>query len=147
MTGLQADIILAVLAALIAGLIGVWSNAWLSRRNKRIDERVKFLTEAYFDLEFGWPRRHEELGEDAYSDEELGLMYQRFNKAIVAINLFGTPDQIELCRKEFSMPQFDLTPLVVSLRDSLRKELRLEALAVGHFWYEARLKKRSVNGK
>ena len=127
-----------IIVAVIAAALAVWGNAWLARRNKRIDERVKFLVQAYVDLEFGHPRHHGDSGVEPYSEQELSEMYARFNRAVVAINLMGSPEQVDLCRNCLKREDLDFTSLSVSLRDSLRKELGLARLSTDHFWFEMR---------
>jgi hypothetical protein len=139
------DLLVGLAIAFFAALIAVVSNAWLSRRNKRIEERVRFLVDAYFDLEFGHQRQHDDPTFAPYTARELDEMNRRFNKAIVAINLMGTPEQVKLSREFPQKDDEDFTPLVLALRDSLRKELGLEKLEFGHYWYEIRRKPKSEN--
>lgn len=145
MSATLSEMLVAVAAALVGGIIAIISNACLARRNKRDEERIKFLSQAYLDLEFGLPRSLDNPISAPYSDTELDEMYQRFNRSMATIGLMGTKRQVEIMRQIYEGGGTDFTSLVLDLRDSLRVELGLERLEPKHFWLVQRRNRKAEN--
>lgn len=103
--------------AIIGGLVAHWLTIWRDRRNKRKEQRIQYLIEAYRRLSKA--SHHPRLYEIA----------EEVQSAVNDIQLFGTEKQIRLAEK-FA---FDLAnnkvaqadELFGELRDDLRSELKL----------------------
>ena len=126
MSELLANLLVSVAVALVAGLIAIWSNAWLSQRNKRRDERIRFMLKTYEKFEFGCNR-------------SIIPNPDEFERAVAAIRLLGTPKQIELVEKfmdEMATQQMaTTTDLLNELRRELRREIGLEAVPNTHMFF------------
>lgn len=101
-------------------------GAWLAhtfaasrdRKNKRREQRIAFLIEAYRRLEF-------------ISNRPSLTDAKPIESAVADIQLFGSPSQIQLVRtfvREFaSTRSASLDPILEALRKDLRAELQLES--------------------
>nr|WP_321511807.1 hypothetical protein [uncultured Celeribacter sp.] len=127
-----------LMSAVALLLLGQALKIWAEERARRKRERINFLTKAYMDLEFGHPRTFKDEQVEPYAPDELAEMYTRFNKAMVAINLMGSPAQIQKIKDVSASGEFDFTELTVDLRNSLRKELGLPKIDGGHYWMARR---------
>ena len=118
-------IIITVAIAVCGWVLGHWLNSRRDRKLKRRDLKVRYLVEVYRNL-------------DKFIAVLIGAPFNKqvaenMNLAISDIQLFGTPNQIELAVKitnvlavENSVPTPELNELVQALRTDLRKELGLE---------------------
>jgi hypothetical protein len=84
---------------------------------------------------------------DWSEDQQLG-----FEQFVAEIQLYGMPKQIELTIelvKSFiaKQPRISFDPLLEDLRDSLRKELRIETVKGPVWWYRFRLPDWSLAAK
>jgi hypothetical protein len=108
-------------------VVGSWLSVRRDRANKRRDLRVQYLIEAYSRLSTATERRETDPAHFASLDS-----------AIVDVQLFGTSDQIAAAQTfvkhlaEHRTAQ--LVELLSSLRNDLRKELRLEHVE-GPMWF------------
>jgi hypothetical protein len=108
--------------AILGWLVGHALNARRDRQNKRREIRVQYLIEAYRRLEAGTYR-------GPIHGTEFG---KEFESAIADIQLFGTEDQArmakELAEDIAIQKNASAGPLLMSLRDALRRELNLGPL-------------------
>jgi hypothetical protein len=127
------DVRLLVSVSVPAGVaVGGWFLAhWLGARrevsNKRREIRLKGLEAAYTRLAMAAQR---DWTEDRKRD---------FEAFVAEIQLYGTPKQIELMTKIVGAfirrePVVSFDALLEELRNSLRKELRMEPVT-GHLWW------------
>ena len=113
---------LQLLATAIVAFIGAWlAHAFAAsrdRKNKRRDQRITFLIEAYRRLEF--------LSNRPLTDAKT------LESAIADIQLFGSTSQIDLVQKfvhEYAQTKSaSLNPRLIALRKDLRAEFQLESL-------------------
>lgn len=110
---------------ILGWLVAHQFNAWRDRENKRRDQRIQYLVEAFRRL--GKANHHPRLHEIA---DEL-------QSAITDIQLFGTEEQIrkviafaKTLTENGAAPMDDL---LFSLREDLRKELKLPPTKE-HIW-------------
>ena len=73
--------------AIIGGLVAHWLAVWRDRRNKRKDQRVQYLIEAYRRLS------------KASNHPKLFEIADEVQSAVNDIQLFGTEQQIKLAEK------------------------------------------------
>jgi hypothetical protein len=111
---------------LLATAVVAFMGAWLAhtfaasrdRKNKRREQRIAFLIEAYRRLEF-------------ISNRPSLTDAKPIESAVADIQLFGSPSQIQLVRtfvREFaSTRSASLDPILEALRKDLRAELQLES--------------------
>jgi hypothetical protein len=117
--GTLIALLIPTLVAVVSWFVGSWLVAKRDRANKRRDLRVQYLIEAYRRLATATERK--ETGAEFFAV---------LDSAIVDVQLFGSADQIQAAQKfakqlaEHRMAQ--MTELLASLRDDLRKELKLE---------------------
>jgi len=109
--------------AILGWCVGHALNARRDRINKRREVRVQYLIEAYRRLEAGACR-------GAIHATEFGT---GFESAIADVQLFGTAEQARLARAmavaiATRQENASAGPLLLSLRDALRRELGLGAL-------------------
>lgn len=104
----------AVAAVVVVALTHVFTSA-RDRENKRREQRIAYLVGVFRALSKAnnHPRLHEVAGE--------------VEQAVADIQLFGTPEQIKLAH-QFAIDlgtkkSAELNPLLLSLRDSLRREI------------------------
>jgi len=100
-----------------------WFSAARDQRNKRREVRLGFLLKAYRRLEAGASR-------GPIHDSAHGA---GFESAIADIQLLGTTDQSRMAKDlahavASQSPDASAGPLLLSLRDELRRELNLETL-------------------
>lgn len=112
--------------AIIGGLVAHWLTVWRDKKNKRKEQRIQYLIEAYRRLSKA--SHHPKLYEIA--DE--------IQSAIHDIQLFGNESQIKLA-KRFAFELADnkvanLDELFNELRDDLRDELKLPKVPERFFW-------------
>lgn len=102
---------------ILGWLVAHQFNAWRDRENKRRDQRIQYLVEAFRRL--GRANHHPRLYEIA---DEL-------QSAITDIQLFGTEAQIRnviaVAKALAENGSASMDDLLFSLREDLRKELRL----------------------
>lgn len=121
--------------ALIAVAGWFLAHALSARRevnSKRREIRLKGLEAAYIRLAMAGQR-------DWTDEQKLG-----FEQFVAEIQLYGTPRQIELTIelvKAFiaKQPRITFDPLLENLRDTLRKELRMEKVTGSVWWYRFKL--------
>jgi hypothetical protein len=105
------------LVAFVASWLAHTLSASRDRRNKRRDQRISFLIEAYRRLEF-------------ISNRPSLKDMDQFESAIADIQLFGSANQIRLAQaaaREFvDTKSVSLDPLLEAVRKDLRAELQLE---------------------
>lgn len=113
-----------VVTALVAIAAAWLTHTFASRRDAAGDQRklrIQYLLEAYRSLE-----RAESL-------EDGPPRWRVYENAAADIQLLGSKEQVELVRiwmSDFTTTQTgNLTPVLESLRKSLRRELHLEAVA------------------
>lgn len=121
---------LQALAPLLAAVVAVggwyvahWLNEARDLKNKRHDFWIKFLIGAYQRLEDGCNRGSLEGTDFAHG----------FESALRDIQLLGTNQQVELAKRMVhgiaqKVPNVSAGPLLLSLRDELRKHLGLQVL-------------------
>ncbi len=120
------------LIAVAGWFLAHWLNARREVNTKRREIRLKGLEAAFIRLAMA--------GQRDWSDEQkLG-----FEQFIAEIQLYGTPRQIELTIelvKAFiaKEPRISFDPLLIDLRDSLRRELRMETVKGSVWWYRFKL--------
>lgn len=114
-------IFITIVLTVIGWIIGHYFTSKRSANNKRRDLSTEFLIEAYRVLTTEIAHREETL-ERATKIENL----------VADIQLFGSPEQIDLAKKMAddvaSGEKFELDPLINSLRKSLRQELSLASI-------------------
>jgi hypothetical protein len=116
------------LIAVVGWIVGHWLNAKRELTNRRREARLKGLEAAYKCLALAAVRE--------WTDEHKA----EFERFVAEIQLYGTPNQVELMiklveafdRQESSI-SFD--PLLENLRNVLRAELRMEPVTGRVWWY------------
>ena len=108
------------------------------RLNKKHDQRISFLIEAYRRLEAGACR----------GSLEGTTFAAGFESAIADIQLLGTPEQVRLAKEMAGSiarrdPQASAGPLLLSLRDELREHLGLSSLGEEPLHFRLKLKEES----
>lgn len=112
----------------IAGWFFVhWLNARRDLAQRRREARVKALESAYLRLARAV---HRPLTNEITSDLEL---------FVAEIQLYGTPAQVKMMGRlveDFKLPnnRVDFDPLLIDLRDGIRRELKLEPVE-GPVWW------------
>ncbi|PXF56782.1 MAG: hypothetical protein C4B58_12275 [Deltaproteobacteria bacterium] len=109
--------------AVLGWLVGHTLHTSRDRQNKRREIRVQYLIEAYRQLEAGTCR-------GPIHGTKIG---NEFESAIADIQLFGTDNQARMAKELAAaiaecQPEASAGPLLLSLRDALRRELDLGAL-------------------
>jgi len=126
--------------AIVGWIVGHWLNSRRERNNRRREARLKGLESAYLCLS---------MISNRDMNEEYKYDFERF---IAEIQLYGTPNQVKLMseiveafiRKDKKI-SFDL--LLEDLRDTLRKELRMEKIVGPIWWYRFKLPKWKIQEK
>jgi hypothetical protein len=112
-------LLIPTVVAIISWFVGSWLSESRDRANKRRDLRVSYLIEAY--------RR---LATAANRKETDASYITALDSAIVDVQLFGSADQIsaaqQFARELAELKVAQLDKLLASLRNDLRKELKLE---------------------
>lgn len=118
--------LLAVLVVMVGWLVVHGQNLERDLQAKRLDTQVQYLIEAYRRLEKAAGREH------GFETDEEHLQYsQEVEGAIGDIQLFGTPEQVDLAKDVVASlagdgrHKVDLTPLLQCLRRDLRQKLLL----------------------
>lgn len=144
--------IASVLSALVAAVvisIGWYISHRLTaerdHRNRQREERLKYLTQAYVAMAMcaGRPITKERA--------------EQFEEAVAKIQLFGAPAEIQRVHeflKEFSKAQnargdrrASMDPVLFSLRNALREELKLPPLSSNIAWFRPRAMVEMVEAK
>ena len=120
------------LIAVAGWFLAHWLNSRREVTNKRREIRLRGLGSAYTRLALASQRD--------WTDEHR----QQFEAFVAEIQLYGTPKQIQLTIdviKAFNerKPVVSFDPLLEELRDSLRKELRMEPVTGSVWWYRFQL--------
>lgn len=120
------------LIAVAGWFLAHWLNARREVDNKRREIRLKGLESAYTRLAMASQRE--------WTDEHK----RDFESFVAEIQLYGTPKQIELTIEIVQAfirhePRVMFDALLEELRDSLRKELRMEPVHVSVWWYRFEL--------
>ena len=117
------EVLVAVIGILVPIIIGYFISLLLSFKEKRRELMLTYLIEAYTAIE-----------NSAYNEIDLKL-----ENAIGIIQLFGTTRQIDLAKQmAFDLANHkmaDLDDLLLDLRNSLRRELKLEEYKGGIFHF------------
>lgn len=120
---LLVPLLVTTLAAILGWIVAHYLTARRDLANKRRELRVKYLIDAYRQLEGA---AHRDESSNRWADIE---------SAVADIQLFGTPKQVEMARRfaeEFAKNRSAaLDSLLSDLRESLRTELQLESVAAG----------------
>jgi hypothetical protein len=114
-----------ILISTILAIAGWFAGNFLSeardQKNKKREIKVKLLMEAYLALEYS---AHRDFG---------GEIANSVDDAMAKIQLVGSPEQVKLAVhliNEFAEAQtIDWAPLLLSLRDDLRRELALSEVS------------------
>ena len=110
-----------LLVAVVGGWLGHSLSALRDRENDRRKQRLDYLLEAYRRLE------------SASNRDPMGPHWAKIESAVADIQLLGSAVQAELARTFAQSMARDgtapLDPLIQELRQSLRKEMGLEAVA------------------
>lgn len=136
--GVNVDLLVALVAGILTIVGWLYSSHAQSKQevaNKKREKVVEHLITSYQNLSNSVHRGN------INSDLELT---KAFENAFTNIQLMGSEKQIALARKaseDFANKgSVDLSPLLTSLREQLREELDLPALADAPFFYQ-RLRK------
>ena len=120
---LLVPLIVTTIVAIVGWIVGHRLNAARDLQNKRIELRIKYLLEAYRNLESSV--------ESEISRENLNIL----ESAISDIQLLGTPDQVDKVlawsdqfSKKRVQKDLNLQDLLEDLRSNLRNELALEKI-------------------
>jgi hypothetical protein len=112
-------LLIPTVVAVASWFAGSWLSVRRDRTNKRRDLRIQYLIEAYRRLATATNRT---LTDAAYFTE--------LDSAIVDVQLFGSKDQIasaqEFAKELAERRVAQLDKLLASLRNDLRKELKLD---------------------
>lgn len=116
--------IVSLLSALLLLIITHILTVWNERKKARRDQRIKFLISAYQKLS------------DAANRKNISLeQIQGLEDALSDIMLLGEQEEIEAAKQFMSQMSSgqngeggDLTPVIIALRNSLRKQLGLSEL-------------------
>lgn len=111
---------LGVLVAAVGWPVIYWLDLRRDREAKRRDLRIQYLIDAWRSIEYLVNRQ---IIDDRFRET--------IEKALADVQLFGTPNQIQLAqdfaRQYSSNGTADIQPLLNDLRNELRRELRLKA--------------------
>lgn len=120
-------ILSTVILAVIGWGVGNWLNHLRARNDKRRELVVQHLIEAYRILT-------QDIGRRDTSIESI----TKLENLLSEIQLFGSAKQVDLARKlsneTASEGVSEIDPLIENMRDSLRKELGLEAVEGKTIW-------------
>jgi hypothetical protein len=132
--GLALTLGLPALVAVLGWIVGHWLNSVRERNNRRREARLIGLESAYKCLSMISNREMSEA-----------LKYE-FERFVSEIQLYGTPKQIKLMgdlveafTRRDKIISFD--SLLEDLRDTLRKELKMEKVSGPVWWYRFSLPK------
>ena len=132
---LLLPLLVTTVVAVTGWFVGHRLSANRDRVNKKHDQRILFLIDAYRRLEAGACR----------GSLEGTAFAAGFESAIADIQLLGTPEQVRLAREMADSiahhdPQASAGPLLLSLRDELREHLGLQALGKAPLHFRLSLK-------
>jgi hypothetical protein len=120
------QLVVTVLSVLVAALLSHLFTRFRDRDNRRREQRIDYLVSAFRGLAKAnhHPRLHE-IADD-------------LEQAVVDIQLFGSPKQIELARRFATAlgttQEADMDDLLNELRDSLRQELGRKKVSGNLVW-------------
>jgi len=118
---------LTALIAVVGWFLGHYFSSIRDRKNKKREVVTKHLINAY--TFFAHEVSQRESGRERWEKLEF---------FISEIQLFGSPYQVALVKRMIeqmtSGKNFDLDPLINSLRNDLRKELELESITDNVVW-------------
>ena len=114
-------LLITTFVAIVGWYVAHHQSVIRDRKNKQRDVQVQYLIEAYRRLESAGSRSAREM--DRYGHD--------FESAIADIQLFGTVDQARMAKDLVTAiaekrPDASTGPLLLSLRDDLRRELNLD---------------------
>ena len=120
------------LIAVAGWIVGHWLNARRELKNRRREARLKGLESAYKCLAMAAVRE--------WTDEHKA----EFERFVAEIQLYGTPRQVDLMIElveafNRQAPSISFDPLLEDLRNTLRSELKMEAVKGPVWWYRFRL--------
>ncbi len=112
----------------VATVVVGWTIASkIKRDEKRREIKTKFLSEAYLTLAHEFSQR-----------DPNEVDYKKIQLLVSKIQLYGDRNQVEMvkkmCEQISNNENFDLDPLLNSLRNSLRKDLNLEEIKSTTTW-------------
>jgi hypothetical protein len=119
-------LLITAIATILGWFVTHQFNAWRDRENKRREQRIQYLVEAFRKLGKAshHPRLHE-IADDVQS-------------AVTDIQLFGTEDQIKkvvtFAKDMAEKNSASLDDVLFALRNDLRKELKLP-LVTDQIWW------------
>lgn len=132
--GLALTLGFPALVAVLGWIVGHWLNSVRERNNRRREARLIGLESAYKCLSM-------------ISNRDMTATHEyEFERFVSEILLYGTPKQVQLMTelveafiRRDKIISFDL--LLEDLRNTLRKELKMEKVAGPIWWYRFKLPK------